>query len=113
VKHIIERLDERKTPIKYLLLDFQAVGFIDITGIDELRVLNDEVKRRGVRLALMGVHLPVKEVLQSSGFIQELGFDHLIETKGQAITLLFERINHSYCSDVCPYKLFFECATVK
>lgn len=28
-------MDEHTTPLKFLLLDFYAVGFIDITGIEE------------------------------------------------------------------------------
>ena len=113
IEHLIERLDEQSTPVKFLLLDFQAVGFIDITGVEELRVLLDGLKERNVRLALMGVHLPVKQVFESSGFINELQSGHLIENRGEAITFLFQQIDHGYCKDVCPYALFLECPTVK
>ncbi|MFC1828763.1 SulP family inorganic anion transporter [Thermodesulfobacteriota bacterium] len=113
IEHLIERLDEQTTPVKFLLIDFQAVGFIDITGVDELRVLMDDLKERDIRFALMGVHLPVKEVFESSGFINEIEPGHLIEARGDAITYLFERIDHEYCKDVCPHALFLECSTVK
>jgi SulP family sulfate permease len=113
VEHLIERLDEQTTPVKFLLLDFQAVGFIDITGIDELRVLLDEVKERNMRVAFMGVHLPVKQVFESSGLLTELESGHLIENRGYAISFLFEQIDHGYCKNVCPYELFLECPTVK
>ena len=113
IEHLIERLDEQTTSVKYLLLDFQAVGFIDITGVDELRVLLDELKERDVRLALMSVHLPVKQVFESSGFLKELAPGHLIENRGEAITFLFKHIDHGYCKDVCPHALFLECPTVK
>jgi SulP family sulfate permease len=113
IEHLLGRLDEQTTPIRYLLLDFQAVGFIDITGIDELRVLLDEVKERGARLAFTGVHLPVKQIFESSGFLKELQPGHLIENRGDAITFLFQHIDHEYCKDVCPYELFHECSTIK
>ena len=113
IEHLLGRLDEQTTPVKYLLLDFQAVGFIDITGIDELRVLLDEVKERGARLAFTGVHLPVKQIFESSGFLKELQPGHLIENRGDAITFLFQHIDHGYCKDVCPYELFHECSTIK
>lgn len=113
IEHLLGRLDEQTTPVKYLLLDFQAVGFIDITGIDELRVLLDEVKERGAKLAFMGVHLPVKQIFESSGFLKELQPGHLIENRGDAITFLFQHIDHGYCKDVCPYELFHECSTIK
>ncbi len=113
IEHLLGRLDEQTTPARYLLLDFQAVGFIDITGIDELRVLLDEVKERGARLAFTGVHLPVKQIFESSGFLKELQPGHLIENRGDAITFLYQHIDHEYCKDVCPYELFHECSTIK
>ena len=113
IEHMLERVYEQQTPLKYLLLDFQAMGFIDITGIDELRLLHDEIKRRGMELALLEVHRPVQKTLESTGFINALQPGHLVEQKGKAITVLFEHIDHSYCKNVCPYTLFFECKTVK
>jgi SulP family sulfate permease len=113
MEHVLERLDSSTGPVKFLLLDLQGVGFVDITAIDELRSLQDELKDRGVELALMGAHLPVKEVLESSGFIQELNPGRLIRNRGDAITILFQDIDHEYCKEACPYELFFECPTVK
>ncbi len=113
VEHMLERLDEHTTPVKFLLLDFQGVGFMDITGVDELRSLLNEVKERGIELALMGVHLPVRQVMESSGFINDLKPDHLIENRGEAIKFLFRYLDHGYCKKDCLYELFFECSAIK
>ncbi|MBW1692896.1 MAG: sulfate permease [Deltaproteobacteria bacterium] len=113
IEHLVSRLDEQSTPVKFLLLDFQAVGFIDITGIDELRVLLDEVKARDMEITFMSVHLPVKQVFKSSGFIKELPPGCLIENRGEVITILFPQIDHVYCKETCPYALFHECHAVK
>ena len=113
IEHIVSRLDEHTTPIKFLMLDFQAVAFIDITGIDEMRVLNKEIKERGIQLALMDVQIPVGEAFERAGFIKELGVDYLIEKRGEAISILFKSIDHDYCKNICPYALFYECWTVK
>jgi len=111
--HILKRLDEHKTPIKFLLLDFQAVGFIDVTGMVELRALHEELKSRCIRLALMGVNLPVKKVFVSSGFMDELEPTLFIENRGEAIKVLFQSLFHDYCKRLCPHKLFFECPDKK
>jgi len=113
VEHMLERLDEHTTPVKFLLLDFQGVGFMDITGVDELRSLLDEIKERRIELALMGVHLPVRQVMESSGFINDLKPDHLIENRGEAIKFLFKYLDHGYCKKDCLYELFFECSAIK
>ena len=113
IEHMLERLDEQTTPLKFLLLDLQAMGFIDITGIDELRTLLDEMKTRGMALALMGAHLPVMETFRSSGFIDAINPGHLIENRARVITFLFQHIDHAYCRNECPYKLFLECSSIK
>jgi len=112
-EHIVDRLDEQATPVKFLLLDFQAVGFVDITGVDELRSLFDEVKSRGIGLTFVNVHRPVRKVFESSGFLNHLNPDSLLVNSGKAIAFLFRQIDHGYCKNVCPYRIFNECSTVK
>ena len=107
------RLDEQRTPIKFLLLDFESIAFIDISGVDELFGLLDELKARKIEMAFLYVHLPVKKVLESTNFLDMVGRDRMLEKMGEAIAYLFERLDHDYCRNVCPYKLFHECSTVK
>lgn len=113
IEHILERLDEQETPIKFLLLDFHPVGFIDITGVDELKILCEELERRSINAAFMGVHVPVRQVFESTGLMEKLNTDYILETKERTIAALFMRLDHDYCKKACPYELFFECPTVK
>ena len=119
VNHIMGLVNEVDGPLKFVLLDFQAISFIDMTGIEELRSLKEELEERGIRLALMAIHRPVMDTFERSGFIHELeascyfekGWDN--EHRGDAIAKLFREIDHHYCRNVCPYSLFEECETVK
>jgi SulP family sulfate permease len=125
--HMLERLAEQNTPVKFLLLDLQAVTYIDMTGIDALQALQEEIGAKKNQLALMGVHLPVMHVFKTSGFYhlpvmhvfktsgfyEKLDPDLVIETRGDAIKILFKRLDHNYCKNTCPYELFHECPTVK
>ncbi|MBI9085874.1 MAG: sulfate permease [Desulfobacterales bacterium] len=113
IEHIIKRLDEQETPVQFLLLDFQAMGFIDVTGVDELRMLLEEIRGRGMALALMEVRQPVVAVLESTGFLAQIQPGHLFQKRGDAISFLFQRIDHGYCRKTCPHRLFIECGTVK
>jgi SulP family sulfate permease len=119
VNHILKRVNEVETPLKFVLLDFQAISFIDMTGIEELRSLKEELEGRGIRLALMAIHRPVMETFESSGFIHELEASCYFEKtwdnehRGDAIARLFRDIDHEYCREVCPHYLFEECHTVK
>lgn len=111
--HMLERLSEQDTPVKFMLLDLQAVTYIDMTGIDALQTAQEEIGAQKVQLALMGVHLPVMQVFKTSGFYEKLDPDLLIEIRGDAIKVLFKRLDHNYCKNTCPYELFNECPTVK
>jgi SulP family sulfate permease len=119
VAHILERVDAVRTPLVYVLLDFQAVGFIDITAIDELRTLKDELAARHIGLAIFHVHQPVMKTFVSSGFIRETGETGMVrqagltDRHGEALAAIFTRIDHDYCRHICPYVLFYECGTVK
>lgn len=119
VNQIMKRVNEVETPLKFVLLDFQAISFIDMTGIEELRSLKEELEGRGFRLALMAIHRPVMDTFESSGFIHELEDSHCFEKtwdnehRGNAIGRLFLDIDHDYCRRSCPHCLFEECQTVK
>jgi sulfate permease, SulP family len=113
IEQILEKLDIPKTPVKYLLLDLQAMGFIDITGIDELRTLMDEIQLRKIQVAFMGINQEVMETFTNSSFIDEIEPDLLIKNRGQAISVLFKQLDHVYCKNQCPYALFNECPEVK
>ena len=113
VEHILERVDEMETRPKFLLLDCTAIGFIDITGTDELSALREELETRNIRLALMDVHLPVMKVFKTSGFWDELSPGEVFDNKGDAIAGLFHDIDHEYCRKICPHRLYFECFSVR
>ena len=75
--------------------------------------IGDSLKNRGVNLFFVNVKAPVKDVMIRSGFLEELGKDNILPSKGYALGYLFKSIDHKYCAEVCPYVLFNECYTVK
>jgi SulP family sulfate permease len=113
MEQLLGRVDEQKTPVKFLLLDFESIAFIDISGVDELFGLLDELKAREIEMAFLYVHLPVRKVLESTNFLYVVGQDRMLEKMGDAIVYIFQRLDHGYCRKVCPYKIFHECSTVK
>jgi len=102
-----------KAPVRFLLVDLQAIGFIDLTGIDELKRLIETCSRRKVRVAFMSIHAPVMETFRRSGLVDAVDRDFLIANRGEAIGTLFAELDHAYCRDFCPYSLFYECAAKK
>lgn len=112
-EHILERIETVPPSMKYLILDFQTVSFVDITGIDELRTLFQEMTDRNIRMVITDVHLPVRQTMTSSGFIIEFGAEFIFENRLKALLDLLLKIDHTYCRKVCPYSLFHECPSLK
>lgn len=118
-RELRRRLAETPTPIRFLLIDFSAISFIDITAIEELRSLLHDVEKSGTRLAFFGVNRPVLATFRSSGFLAELeeagvtGVLDLDSRQVEAISTLFGELDHGYCRETCPYSLFYECDSVK
>ncbi|MBU0960828.1 MAG: STAS domain-containing protein, partial [Proteobacteria bacterium] len=112
-EHILERLEESSSAVKYLLLDFQAVNFIDITGIDELRVLMEDIKSRGVQPAFINITPPVEKVFISSGLMNDIDPTLIFDGKGTATKQLLIHLDQDYCKSTCQNTLFQECITLK
>ena len=59
IEHLIERLDEQTTPIKFLLIDFQAVGFIDAADFEDIERQGDTAIRHWIDDQLEGTTVTV------------------------------------------------------
>ena len=78
-----------------------------------MKNLAEDLNREGIGLSLVNVKAPVNETLQASDFIDLLSLKKIANSKSEAITLLFNKIDHDYCRKKCPYKVFWECETIK
>lgn len=113
VSHIIERVQKQNKFLKYLIIDFQSVTCIDITGIDELQGLLHELHGHQIETAFLNLNDEVQSQFSTSGLTTELDLDLIFTSKGSAIKSLFSRLDHEYCGRVCPLSLFNECTSVK
>lgn len=112
-EHILKKVEEKRNGLKFVLMDMEAVNKIDATGIDELKELIREMRKRGIELYIANVHKPVRAVLHNSGIMEILEQTKCLKSKAESITLLFNHLDHKYCKEKCPYKVFWECETIK
>lgn len=112
VAHVGERLRAlRETreppPQKHLLVMAKSMNFIDLAGADLWR---DELRARRAIGGDLYFHRPrpqVIEMWQRTGFIDELGADHIFPDKRSAIAAIVPKLDQSICAR-CEVKLFFE-----
>lgn len=111
--HIMDEVKKGKQWVKYVLLDFGGVAFIDISGIEELSHFKQELSEMGITLAIMDLHKPVRKTFDSSGFTRSLDPGCYIKNRMKSFSILFRGIDHDYCKIMCPHVIYEVCKTAK
>lgn len=118
-EHVIEIVrrykdkTESDNTLKFILLDMEMVNKIDTTGLDEFKELIEELRKEGIEIYIANVKSPVRKTLENANFFKYLKQDRCYGSKADAITRLFNQIDYDYCRNKCPYKVFWECETIK
>jgi SulP family sulfate permease len=60
------------TPVRWLLLDAQAITDIDVTAAEALHALTLELRERGIALKIAHANPPLRKILQKIGFAGEI-----------------------------------------
>jgi SulP family sulfate permease len=89
-------LDRSPTSVEWFVLDAEATVTIDITGLDALNSLDDELRRRGVVLALARVKHELQHDLERGGFIARIGAEHVFMTLPTAVAAYAEWYGHRH-----------------
>ena len=69
---IIDLVDNKFKDTKLFVLDFEASAFIDYSGIQMLEELNDELKRRGIKIKAANMHGHLRDSIRKSRLEQEI-----------------------------------------
>lgn len=69
---IIDLVDNKYKDTKLFVLDFEASAFIDYTGIQMLEELNNELKRRGIKVKAANMHGHLRDAIRKTRLEQEI-----------------------------------------
>ena len=69
---IIDLVDTEYKDTKLFVLDFEATSFIDYSGIEMLEELNDELKRRGIKIKAANMYGPLRDSIRKTKLEQEI-----------------------------------------
>lgn len=68
----------RKGPeLKYVVLNAEAIHYIDSSAVFMLRSLVQELRTEGIRFLLAGAIGPTRDIIHTSGLIDDIGADNL------------------------------------
>src|ERR1035437_2418751 len=86
--HFCERVRElvaaSPTPVRWFLVDAQAITDIDITAADALRALNKELHQQGIALKFAQIGRAHRQILERIGFTSEIGRESIFHAVHQA-----------------------------
>lgn len=104
----IQRLGEWSPGQRHLLIVANGINFIDAAGAE---ALIEEARRRrklGGDLYLCGLKHQVRTFLERGGFLEELGREHVFDSKYDALARIFEHLDGDTCGS-CQKRVFMEC----
>lgn len=73
VRRVHELLEASPHPVRWFLLDAQAITDIDITAVEALEGLCDELHRKHVGFKIAHANRPLRELLQRTGLARKIG----------------------------------------
>ena len=74
--------------MRWLLLDAQAITDIDVTAVDALHTLNEELRRQGIGLKIAHANPPLRRLLQRTGLAKEIGEDSFFASVHECVASL-------------------------
>jgi MFS superfamily sulfate permease-like transporter len=84
-RRALASVDLADTPTEWFLLNAEANVQVDITAIDALEELREELDHRGIVLAMARVKQDLQNDLRPSGFLERVGEDRVFMTLPTAV----------------------------
>jgi SulP family sulfate permease len=112
VERTLLALLEGARPRRWLLLRLHGVDQCDYTGIEMLETVVQAFRTAGGDVFVVQIRPPVRAIMESSGFLNLLGTDHVLAQEAAIDHLFEEVIDPAVCWYVCPNRVFAECQAI-
>jgi SulP family sulfate permease len=84
VRRVRQLVAASPAPVRWFLVDAQAITDIDITAAEALRALNKELHQQGIALKFAHANRPLRKVLERIGFTSEIGRESIFHAVHEA-----------------------------
>ena len=82
IRHLIAH---SPNPVRWLLIDAQAITDIDVTAAESLHHLMKELHKKGIFLKIARANRPLRDILERNGVMHDLGPDNFFPSVHKAI----------------------------
>jgi len=90
-----KEIEKKGEGLQYVILNAEAVSYIDSTAVFMLRSLVADLKKENIRFAIAGAIGPTRDILYTSGLIEDIGPENLFSNTNEAFTHLRMRSERS------------------
>ena len=84
-RRALASLTDAEGPVEWVLLNFESNVQVDLTSVDALDEIRQELERQGIALALARVKRDMYVELEAAGFVDRLGPDRIFATLPTAV----------------------------
>ncbi|WP_339924571.1 sulfate permease [uncultured Cyclobacterium sp.] len=78
------QLDNKGEAVKFIILNAEAINYIDSSAVHMLRQTIAELKRKGIKLVIAGAIGPTRDIFYSSGLIEDIGKNNFFVKTNEA-----------------------------
>ena len=110
VGELLRRYREHYPEQKNLLLLTKGINQIDVSGAELLVSEARERRKKGGDLYLYRLKDSAARVLNKGGYCDEIGADNIYDSKDEAISSIFEKLDRDICAS-CTKRIFTECGS--
>jgi len=89
-----------KPHLKYIIVDAEGINEIDATGEEMLHELARRLKSTGIQLIIARAKKQIMDILERTGFVEQLGAEHFPRLRTQAFKYVWQKIGCS--AEKCP-----------
>ncbi|MFK7811590.1 MAG: SulP family inorganic anion transporter [Maribacter sp.] len=84
-KELLKQLEGKETEIRYIILNAEAINYIDSSAVHMMRQLISELKNKNIKLIIAGAIGPTRDILYSSKLIDDIGKENLFVKTYEAL----------------------------
>jgi sulfate permease, SulP family len=84
-RRALAAVDDNPEPVEWFVLNAEANVEVDLTALDALDLLRDELNRRGIVFAMARVKRDLRDPLRAAGLLDKIGEDHVFMTLPTAV----------------------------
>jgi len=83
-KELMKQFKDREQQVKYIILNAEAINYIDSSAVYMLRQVISEFKSMGIKFLVSGAIGPIRDIFYTSGLIEVIGKDNLFVKTSEA-----------------------------